>query len=126
VSSPLKLTVMTGAEGDPTGFDSAIASVPGRLWHVTAAGERILLLSVARRELRELSEKLAAGSRERLHHADWVITADPDEVAALGLMHDCASCRAGVDQALARMREKPGTDMAVGQLWWAAPTVPGG
>jgi hypothetical protein len=115
----LKLTVMTGAEGEPTGFDSAIASVPTRLWHVTETGERILLLSVARRELRELSEKLAANISERLHHADWVITADPDEVAALGMMHDCATCRGGVDRALARMREEPGTDMAVGQLWWA-------
>jgi hypothetical protein len=119
VNSPLKLTVTTGAEGEPSGFDSAITTVPARLWHVTAAGERILLLSVARRELRELSERLAAGGSERLHHADWVITADPDEVAALGMMHDCATCRAGVDQALARMREEPGTDMAVGQLWWA-------
>jgi hypothetical protein len=34
-------------------------------------------------------------------------------------MHDCATCRAGVDQALTYLRENPAGEVAVGQLWWA-------
>jgi hypothetical protein len=33
-------------------------------------------------------------------------------------MHDCASCRAGVDQALAFLRDNPDSEVAVGQMWW--------
>jgi hypothetical protein len=71
-----------------------------------------------------VSERLAANIGERLHHADWTVTGDPGQVRTLGLMHDCASCRAGVDQALAFLRENPGGEVAVGQLWWAKPPRP--
>lgn len=121
MSGPVKLVIMTEAEGEPCGFDSAIASVPARFWLDDPGGVRVLDAGAACDALRELSGKLAASIGERLHHADWVITTDPDEVQTLGLMHDCARCRAGVDQALAAMREHPGREMAVGQLWWAAP-----
>jgi hypothetical protein len=119
VSGPLNLTVMgTRAEGDPAGYDSAIVKVPPR-WYLTVGGEQVFLAQVAGRQLRELSERFAASIGERLHHAQWTITGDPDEVRTLGLMHDCASCRAGVDQALAILRDHPGAELAVGQLWWA-------
>jgi hypothetical protein len=118
VSSPLKLTVMTEAEGDPAGYDSAITSVPAG-WYVTIGGERAFVAQVAGRWLREASEAFAASIGEKLHHAEWTITSDPAEVRTLGLMHDCASCRAGVDQALSVLRDNPGAEMAVGQLWWA-------
>jgi hypothetical protein len=68
-----------------------------------------------------MSALLAAGMGERLHHAEWTITSDPEQVSTLGLMHDCPACRAGVDQALAFLRDNPGGEVAVGQLWWAQP-----
>ena len=117
--APLKLRVMTRAEGKPGGFDSAIIKVPER-WYLTVGGERALVAQLAGRDLRAVSEKCAAGIGEILHHAEWTITDDPAQVRTLGLMHDCASCRAGVDQAVAMLRDHPGSEVAVGQLWWAA------
>ena len=117
---PLKLRLATRAEGKPAGFDSAIIVVPDR-WYATVAGERVFLAQLASRDLREVSERCAASIGEILHHAEWVITGDPAQVTTLGLMHDCASCRAGVDQATAYLRDNPGGEVAVGQLWWAGP-----
>jgi hypothetical protein len=114
---------MTRAEGKPAGFDSAITSVPER-WYVNLNGERAFLAQLAGRDLRAASERLAANIGETLHHAEWTITGDPAEVKTLGLMHDCAPCRAGVDQALTFLRENPGGEVAVGQLWWARPPRP--
>ena len=119
MSDSVKLNIRTEAEGEPAGFDSAITSVPGR-WYVTVNGKRAFLAQLAGRDLRGISERLAADIGEKLHHAEWVITGDPAEVRTLGLMHDCASCRAGVDQGLTFLREHPDGELAVGQLWWAA------
>jgi len=122
VNAPLKLRIPGDPcrdAGDPTGFDSAIAGVPDR-WYVTVNGERAFAAQLAIRDLRVLSDALAAGINEELHHAEWTITGDPGQVTTLGLMHDCGSCRAGVDQALAFLRDNPDGELAVGQLWWAA------
>jgi hypothetical protein len=118
--SPLKLSIRTRAEGEPAGFDSAITLVPPR-WYVTLNGKPAFLAQLAGRDLRKVSERLAADIGERLHHAEWTVTGDPQQVKTLGLMHDCASCRAVVDQALAFLRDNPGGEVAVGQLWWAKP-----
>jgi hypothetical protein len=124
-SDSLKIRVGTRAEGEPTGFDSAITSVPGR-WYITVNRQQAFLAQLAGRDLRAISERLAANISETLHHAVWTITGDPAEVTTLGLMHDCAPCRAGVDQALAFLRDNPGGELAVGQLWWAKPPAAGG
>jgi hypothetical protein len=118
VSAPLKLSIRTRAQGKPTGFDSAIAQVPGR-WYVTVNGKPAFLAQLAGRDLRKLSEQLAADIGEKLHHAEWTITSDPERVSTLAMLHDCASCRAGTDQALAYLRDNPGSEVAAGQLWWA-------
>jgi hypothetical protein len=123
--APLKLRIGTRAEGKPAGFDSAITSVPGR-WYITVNGKRAFLARLAGRDLRVISGRLAANIGETLHHADWTITGDPAEVTTLGLMHDCGSCRAGVDQALAFLRDNPDGELAVGQLWWAKQPTAGG
>jgi hypothetical protein len=115
----MKLSIMmTRAEGEPAGFDSAITTVPAG-WYVAVNGRRTLVAQLAGRVLREMSERFAASLGEQLHHAEWTITGDPAEVTTLGLMHDCAACRGGVDQALAFLREHPDGEVAVGQLWWA-------
>jgi hypothetical protein len=120
VSESLKLQVMGSAGGEPAGYDSTIIKVPGR-WYADVDGGRAFVVQLAGRDLREGSESIAAGMGERLHHAEWTITSDPDEVRTLGLMHDCPTCRAGVDQALTFLRENLDGEVAVGQLWWAGP-----
>ncbi|HEX3388834.1 MAG TPA: hypothetical protein VHT94_07335 [Streptosporangiaceae bacterium] len=119
MSEPL-IQIRTAREGaEPSGFDTAIALVPER-WYVTVNGKRALLAQLAGRELRDLSEDQAASIGEVLHHADWILAGNPDDVRRFGMMHDCATCRAGVDQALAYLSEHPGAEVAVGQLYWAA------
>lgn len=118
MSDSLKINIRTRAEGDPAGFDSAIISVPAR-WYVTVDGKRAFLANLAGRDLRVISEQMAADINEKLHSAVWTITSDPAEVRTLGMMHDCATCRAGVVQALAVLRDHPDREVAVGQLWWA-------
>lgn len=113
----LKISIPTGAEGDPAGYDSVIIKAPDR-WYVTVDGRRAFLARVAIRDLRQRSMDDAKSIGEELHHADWTVTSDPAEVRTLGLVHDCASCRAGIDQALAFLRDNPDGQVAVGQLWW--------
>jgi hypothetical protein len=120
VNGTVKLSVMGSAGGEPAGFDAAIVKVQAR-WYADVDGERALVAQLAGRDLRGMSALLAAGMGERLHHAEWTITSDPEQVSTLGLMHDCPACRAGVDQALAFLRDNPGGEVAVGQLWWAQP-----
>jgi hypothetical protein len=114
----VQLNVIGDSRGEPTGYDAAIAKVPDGVY-VTIDGQRVLNAKVAARALREIAELSAARLGERLHHAEWTLTSDPEQVRTLGLMHDCATCRAGVDQATAYLRETPGGEVAVGQLWWA-------
>jgi hypothetical protein len=117
--APLKLHILAHDEGEPTGYDSSILTVPDALY-VTINGERVFLAREAAAFLRKLSERQAADLEERLHHAEWTITSDPEQVRTLGLMHDCAGCRLGVRKALAYLQENPDGEVAVGQLWWAA------
>jgi hypothetical protein len=119
MTSPLKISIRTKATGEPAGYDSSIAAVPPG-WYAMVKGERVFLVQAAGKYLRRLSEQQAADLGEKLHHATWTITDDPAEVTTLGLMHDCVTCRAGVDQALAYLSAHPGAEVAVGQLWWTA------
>jgi hypothetical protein len=121
MADSLKLQIRTRNEaGEPAGYDSSIVRVPPGWYATVGDGTRAMVVQLAGRMLRQLSEQQAADLGETLHHADWTITSDPAEVRTLGLMHDCPACRAGVDQALAYLRENPAGEVAVGQLWWAA------
>lgn len=71
--------------------------------------------------LTKMSHAGAANLGEELHHADWVITSDPATVQQRGLAHDCARCRAGLDQAMAYLKEHPTANLLVGLLFWAGP-----
>lgn len=118
MTAPVHLNILTREQGEPTGSDTAIVSVPGR-WYVPLGAERAFLARQAGIDLREISERMAADMGERLHHAQWTVTGDPELVKSLGAVHDCVTCRAGMDQALAYLRERPDSEVAVGHLWWA-------
>lgn len=47
---------------------------------------------------------------------DWLITSDPAEVERHQPAHDCATCRAGNDQARAFLAEHPDRHLALGNL----------
>jgi hypothetical protein len=115
----LTLSIATNVRGEAAGYDSSIVRVPAA-WYIGVEGKKALRVRAVGRVLREVSETQAAALGEVLHHADWTITADPDQVRTLGLAHGCPACHAGVDQALTYLRENPEGEVAVGQLWWAA------
>jgi hypothetical protein len=121
VSGSVKLNIHnTTVAGEPDGGDTSILQVADS-WYVTVDdGPPALRVREVGRYLRGLSEDQAANLGRVLHHAEWTITSDPAEVRALGMMHDCATCRADMDQALAYLRENKDGKLAVGQLWWAA------
>lgn len=47
---------------------------------------------------------------------DWFFTQSPDDVEAFQSSDHCATCRAGNDQIMARLKEFPDTWMALGNL----------
>lgn len=117
--------VQTHAMGRPiAGSDSCIATLPPGLTPAVA-GQPALDVRSLGLMLRRLSQDMAAQIGETLHHADWVITADPAVVEEVG-MHgnpDCVRCRASVDQALAHLADRPHEELLVGVLYWADPVV---
>lgn len=118
MNDPIIYRVSTELQTLPaTGFDSMVADAPPGLF--TSSGR--LRLRTLGTLLRELSILGASQVGERLHHGEWVMTADPVLLQQRSNLHDCPSCRAGTDQALAYMREHPDTPMLVGLLYWAGP-----
>lgn len=98
-------------------IDSCIATIPPAIF----ADDGTIDARLFGRALRMVSNECAANIHETLHHADWVITTDPDVIETIG-MHgqpDCARCRASVDQALAAVNDHP-EGLLVGALYWAA------
>lgn len=51
-----------------------------------------------------------------LDEPEWLITGDPDEVERFQPAHDCVTCRAGQDQALAFLSEYPERAIALANL----------
>ena len=120
MGEPVRYQVRTGREDRPVaGEDTSVITIPDGVY-LDAGGERVLVLRRLGRLLRQVSEMHARDVGMRLHHAEWVITGDPGVVEAT-VVHDCARCRAGADQALAWLREHPGGELLVGTLYWAAP-----
>jgi hypothetical protein len=109
--------VIQGSPGEAWQADAAIARVDPS-WYTDVGGGRALRANLVGRLLRQASEGCAEGLGEVLHHAEWTITADPAEVRRLGLAHDCDTCRAGVDRAVAWLAGGEGREVAVGQMWW--------
>lgn len=105
-----------GQPGEAMQADCTIARV-GRDWYI---GHALNLRKVGRL-LRDISEVVAGNLGEVLHHADWTITSDPDEVRRLSLPGEHASCQTcirGTEAALDWLDQEPGNEVAVGQMWW--------
>lgn len=100
---------------EPGGFDSMILLVPDQ-WYHSVHG--ILIARIVSRALRQASARGAAAVGRQLHHAEWTLTADPDVMARLAMMHDCAPCLADTDKTREYMAGHPGQLVAVGQLWF--------
>lgn len=104
-----------------TGYDSMIVKVPKHIYRSEPGGGRVtdeheVLMAAAM-----FTYKACKSLGETLHHADWWVTGDAAMIQEKGLMHDCVSCRAGVDQALALLRDNPDAEFMVGCLYWAQP-----
>jgi hypothetical protein len=102
------------------GSEAMLLPVPAR-WYGIVDGRPALIAAVVSRELRELSDAGAASVGEQLHHADWVITADPAQIRQVGQDTDhpgCEQCRAGTVKALAWLAAHPGGEVAAGVLHW--------
>lgn len=56
------------------------------------------------------------GIPDRVASAWFTVTTDPTVVKKYGEAHDCATCRAGTDRALAVLREHPNEPLVVGIL----------
>lgn len=73
-----------------------------------------------------VSERAATNLGTHLHHADFVLTSNPDTVREWGIMpehRDCLECIAGVSTALHALEAEPDLILAVGQLYWS-PRLP--
>jgi hypothetical protein len=69
-----------------------------------------------------LADDMAALIDYRVHHAEFVITTDPDVVRNFGIfpLHEgCPTCEAGVRRAVEHLEAHPLTPMLVGRLHWA-------
>jgi hypothetical protein len=115
-------SVMTDRIDRPVaGVDTTILTMPTQFYVTIGDGPPALAVRQFIKAMRDLAEGQAAALGEELHHAEFVITADPVVVEARGALHDCEDCRAGVRRALRSLRENPGQEMVVGTLYWAAP-----
>lgn len=106
--------------GPTSGFDSIIAICPTALFVPLneLGGEEALDMRLAVGFLTKLAQDGAAPVREVCAKAQFTITRKAELIRTRGLMHDCAECRAAVDQALAHNRDHPETRYIIGQLYW--------
>lgn len=101
-----------------TGVETIIAMVPEGLVSprpATPGSNEELSL-----ELLRLTAKAAQMMSLGVRIAVWYITRDPAVVEQRGEGDRCPTCRAGVDQALAHMRDDPEAVAAIGILSWCA------
>lgn len=54
-----------------------------------------------------------------VRESEWLITSDWREVERFQPAHDCATCRAGNDQAIAFLKDHPDRRLALGNLHYS-------
>lgn len=110
-----QIVIQTDLVHLPTdGGDCVIATLP------ESREEADFLLSAA--QLRELADVMARRVGSVVHHAEYVVTADPAVVQACGVfpLHDgCETCEQGKRDALRVLAEQPGRQLLIGHLYWA-------
>ena len=116
----IPIVVSTGREHHPViGGDSAILKVPLE-FYVGVSDSKPGLAAVPFTDfLRQFAEAEAKAVGEELHHAEFVVTTDPEVVQELGILHDCADCRDSVRAILGFMASNQGRQVVVGHLFWA-------
>ena len=126
---PISISIVTGREHRPViGGDTTILRVPPRFYIDTSEFGPDLDIgpALSMRELsaflRTLAEHQATELGDELHHAEFVVTRDPEVVRTNGTLdthRGCTECEEGLNAALKYMLDHPDTDMLVGQLFWA-------
>lgn len=75
----------------------------------------------------DLAETMGVNLGTHLHHADFLLTSDPEKVREWGIMPehtDCHECITGVEAAVFGLEQDPHMTLAVGQCYWS-PFPPG-
>lgn len=99
-----------------SGADTLIAPVPDGVWF-KFQGKDYINMKRSNKQLRELADQSAARLGEKVHHARAIITSNRTTLREQGILHDCARCRAAVDQAVAEI-DRNGTEFLILQMWW--------
>ncbi len=109
-TDPQVLTVTCRTDLDVDDTDTLMVTLPDFLY------DNPNLINAT---LHGLSDKAAAQIGAWLHHAEWVITRDPEVVRRRATVTGelCVRCTAMLDQALAFLREHPETDLMIGTLY---------
>ena len=116
----IPISVSTDRQHRPViGGDSAILKVPLEFYVEVGDSKPGLAVAPFTDYLREFAEAEAARVGEELHHADFVVTTDPEVVQELGSLHDCADCRQSVTATVTFMASNPDREIVVGRLFWA-------
>lgn len=126
---PISISIATGREDRPvSGGDTMIMGLRPEFYVDTSelGGDLDIGPALSIKELssflRQASERAAKRLGDELHHAEWVVTRDPDVLRDKGILdthRGCAECEDGLAAALAHLVTHPDTDLLVGQLFWA-------
>lgn len=92
---------------------SGAAVVDGERWAIDSAEALLKITAVMRLLVRQ---SVAMAGLPPVRTAWFTVTTDTAIVRKYGEAHDCATCRAGTDQAIARLRERPDDPLVVGIL----------
>lgn len=92
-----------------TGFDSYMFALPDD----ESVDDPRFSLKLAKLAF-DTAEQMGEGLRE----SHWWFTTDAEIIEKVGMEHDCPTCRAGTDQALASLEERPDRPVIVGRLSW--------
>lgn len=102
------LRILTGREHLPVvGSGSTVLPVPGK-FYIERDGQPVLELTELGTFLRQLAERQAGALRGVLHHAEFVVTTDPEVLR-----------RRGAERDLHYLEDFPDKDLLVGQLYWS-------
>lgn len=102
---------------EPSHVDVAIVKVPDEVF-MEFDGQQRLVVPVLREFLKGGTKNVVDGEGEQLHHADWLVTTDPDVIRSRnGQPSCCAACSAAIDQTLAYVADT-GKPVLIGHFYY--------